>query len=222
MIKNGLFAAIIIMAPLALTGCFHDKNETNANMEKALNQEQKNNEGQMISVADGSYPIDTGSSELRWHGEKLIGSSHDGTIGIKSGELEIKDDNIVGGHFVIDMATIQDDKGTEMLVRHLSGEDFFDVEEYPEARLAIKNIEEAGGGQYRATADLEIKGMTNEIQFLADTKINGTMLTAGSEFTIDRTRWDIRYGSGKFFKSLGDAAIRDEITFDVRIVVDTG
>jgi len=34
---------------------------------------------------------------------------------------------------------------------------------------------------------------------------------------LDRTKWDIRYGSGKFFQGLGDKMIYDdfEVTFDI-------
>lgn len=30
---------------------------------------------------------------------------------------------------------------------------------------------------------------------------------------IDRTKWDVKYGSASFFESLGDKAIKNEIEF---------
>jgi hypothetical protein len=49
-------------------------------------------------------------------------------------------------------------------------------------------------------------------------KIEGNELTASGTASIDRTKWDIRYGSGKFFSGLGDNMIKDEfeIKFELK------
>jgi hypothetical protein len=41
------------------------------------------------------------------------------------------------------------------------------------------------------------------------------ILSAKADFVIDRTKWDIKYGSGSFFKEMGDKAIKDEIIFSL-------
>ena len=64
---------------------------------------------------------------------------------------------------------------------------------------------------------MTIKGITNEISFPAKVSFaNGTVKALGTA-KLDRTKWDIRYGSGKFFDGLGDKMIYDEfeITFDI-------
>jgi hypothetical protein len=45
-------------------------------------------------------------------------------------------------------------------------------------------------------------------------------LLANSEFSIDRTKWDIKYDSGNFFQDLGDRAIKDDIYFNINIVTN--
>jgi len=35
---------------------------------------------------------------------------------------------------------------------------------------------------------------------------------------IDRTKWDVRYNSGKFYDNLADDTISDDIEFDMKIV----
>ena len=68
-------------------------------------------------------------------------------------------------------------------------------------------------------ANLTIKGISNPITFLAETsKLNGKTVVQ-SKFKIDRSRWDVRYGSKSFFNDLGDQAISDVITFDVFLIV---
>ncbi len=37
------------------------------------------------------------------------------------------------------------------------------------------------------------------------------------EFTIDRTKWDVKFRSGKFFDNLKDKLIYDDITISVKV-----
>jgi hypothetical protein len=46
-------------------------------------------------------------------------------------------------------------------------------------------------------------------------------LTATAKITLDRTKFDIKYGSGKFFEGLGDKMIYDEFTIDVNLFAAT-
>jgi hypothetical protein len=42
--------------------------------------------------------------------------------------------------------------------------------------------------------------------------------TSKAKIKIDRTKWDIIYNSGNFFKDLGDKLILDEIEFDIHLL----
>jgi hypothetical protein len=44
-------------------------------------------------------------------------------------------------------------------------------------------------------------------------KTDGSTVTADAVVKIDRTKYEIKYGSGKFFENLGDKAIYDD--FDI-------
>jgi polyisoprenoid-binding protein YceI len=100
---------------------------------------------------------------------------------------------------------------------HLKNEDFFDVENHPEATIAITSTQavsdEENGDYVMATADLTIKDITNTVTF----PIYSEESLDVAKITIDRTLWDIRYGSNKFFDDLKDKAIKDEIDFEVNI-----
>ncbi|MFW5891269.1 MAG: YceI family protein, partial [bacterium] len=41
-----------------------------------------------------------------------------------------------------------------------------------------------------------------------------------AEITVDRTKYNVRYGSGKFFDNLGDNMIYDDFTLDVKIITE--
>ncbi len=173
-------------------------------------------------TATASTPIDgekkevkTSESTVVWKGYKVTGS-HAGTIALKEGFLLFDGNKLTGGEFVIDMSTlVTTDKLGDMkgkLEGHLKSDDFFGVEAHPTAKLVFTNIKTFNKNSHTATGDLTIKGTTKPITFVIS--IYGSKATA--TLKIDRTKYDIKYGSGSFFDNLGDKAIYDE--FD--LVVD--
>ena len=166
---------------------------------------------------DASFTVDTDASTMTWQAEKIVGNSHQGEISLSSGSLERQDGAFVSGNFVIDMNSI--DYSSQGLVGHLKSDDFFSVETYPEAGFALTSMESLGNGMYAVTGDLTIKGTTNEITFEATELTQDETLVMESSFSIDRTRWGINYDSGSIFSGLGDSAIRDEIAFELNLVL---
>jgi len=92
-------------------------------------------------MRDGIYSVDVSKSKIRWGAGRITGSDQTGNISVKTGNLKIANGKIVGGIFIIDMATISDLKGSKAIENHLSGEDFFDVGKYPEAKFVLKKTE---------------------------------------------------------------------------------
>lgn len=148
-------------------------------------------------------------SKVVWKGYKVTGS-HEGTIAIKSGSLTFDNSKLTGGEFVIDMTTINTTDlqggGKDKLDGHLKSDDFFGVEKYPTAKLLFKKVTASGKNAYNVTGDLTIKGKTNPITFTIS--IYGNKATASLK--VDRTKYDVRYGSTSFFDNLQDKAIYDE------------
>ncbi len=160
-------------------------------------------------IEDGVQEVKVGTSSVTWKGYKVTGS-HIGNIELKQGALEFKDGNLVGGEFIIDMSTIEstDLEGDykAKLEGHLKSDDFFGVESYPTAKLVFNKVKSTGKNSYEVTADLTIKEKTNPVTF--DISIYGNKATANIK--IDRTKFDVRYGSTSFFDDLQDKAIYDE------------
>jgi YceI-like domain. len=84
------------------------------------------------------------------------------------------------------------------------------VENHPTASFKINNTSKEKD-KYVVTGDLTIKGITNLISF--DLFMEGNTSTAHIEF--DRSKFDVRYGSGSFFDNLGDKTISDTIELEV-------
>jgi len=153
--------------------------------------------------------VKTESSKVVWKGYKVTGS-HEGTINLKSGFLIFNEGNLTGGEFVMDMnSLITTDLEGEYkgkLEGHLKSDDFFGVEKNPTATLIFKEVKSTGKNSYKVTGDLTIKGITNTVIF--DLSVYGNK--ANVSLKIDRTKYDVRYGSTSFFDNLKDKAIYDE------------
>tara|TARA_B100000497_G_C7659220_1_gene396931 strand:- start:48 stop:1127 length:1080 start_codon:yes stop_codon:yes gene_type:complete len=160
--------------------------------------------------------VSSTASTISWVGKKVTGK-HSGTIGLKSGQLQFDGSSLVGGEFTIDMSSLKvtdlkPGKGKEKLEGHLSSADFFGTLSHPTALLKFASVKSTGGGNYDITADLTIKDIKNTISFQAN--VNGDAATA--DITVDRTLYDVKYGSTKF-GALADKAIYDDFELSVSL-----
>jgi len=158
-------------------------------------------------------------SLVSWKGYKVLGN-HTGEIRIKKGDLKFDGDQLVGGNFVIDMSTISstdlEGETAQKLIGHLSSPDFFAIQEFPTADFVITKVISRGqAGDYKIIGDLTIKGKSQEISF--NTMFKDNVATASTK--IDRSKFDVRYGSGSFFENLGDNTIYDEFDLDIKLVL---
>jgi polyisoprenoid-binding protein YceI len=164
------------------------------------------------------YKADTGKSQITWLGKKVTGQ-HNGTIALKSGTLSVENNAISSGKFVIDMTSLKnvdltDAETNGKLIGHLKSDDFFSVEKYPEATLVITEKAEFNGNEAHVKGDLTIKGITNPVGFHV-TK-DGNVYT--TNITVNRAKYNVRYGSKSFFSDLGDKVIYDNFEIGVKLV----
>jgi polyisoprenoid-binding protein YceI len=159
--------------------------------------------------------VNVEKSTVHWLGKK-IGGQHDGFIKLKSGTLVLKNNKLVSGNFVIDMTTITNtdlaDEGyKQKLVGHLKSDDFFGVDKFPTATLIVTSSTTFVNGKATLTGVLTIKGKKETITF--DVVKTGNTYTA--KIDVDRSKFDIKYGSTSFFDNLGDKAIDNIFTLDI-------
>lgn len=161
--------------------------------------------------------VDVVNSQVNWKGEKVTGQ-HEGTIKLQEGTLQFNDNKqLTGGSFVMDMSTLTvTDLEGEMkgkLEGHLKSDDFFGITQHETSKLVITKVE-GKDGNYKVTGDLTIKGISFPNTFNMTIKDNNT---ANANLTIDRTKYDIKYGSSSFFDNLKDKAIYDEFELSVNL-----
>jgi len=158
--------------------------------------------------------IKTSESSAIWTGKK-VGGSHTGNINLKDGNLTFNNGELTSGKAIIDMTsiTVIDLTGEtkEKLEGHLKSEDFFSVETNPEATLNFTEVDKKSDGVYDVTAAMTLKGITNPVNF----ELTTTDDTATTTLVIDRSQFNVRYGSKSFFNDLGDKMIHDNFHVDV-------
>ncbi|KAA3648576.1 MAG: YceI family protein [Bacteroidetes bacterium] len=167
------------------------------------------------------YKVDQKVSSVEWLAKKVTGS-HDGTITIEKGEIEETDGMITGGIIHIDMngivvTDIKDKSTNAKLLGHLMSDDFFGVKDFPSASLKINDSKQIEGNKHLIMGDLTIKGKTHPIEIPTTLLKEDGKLVAIGEATVDRTKYDIKYGSGQFFEGLGDRMIYDEFTVKFKV-----
>ncbi len=206
--KKNIFNLLIIVATgIAIVGCKNKAEEvTTTNTETAM----------LAEYDDVTYTVNVDESTIEWQGFKPTGS-HKGTINIETGTFTTNDGKIQSGSFVIDMSSIKESEDNARLEGHLKSADFFDVENFPIAGFEITGLE-VKADNIILSGNLTLKDTTNNVTFPVTVVLEDDTLTLSSEvFTIDRSKWNVRYGSKSFFDNLKDKFINDDI--ELKIVI---
>lgn len=181
-----------------------------------------------ISFRDGTYRIDLDKSRLEWIGRNL-NNRHYGRIALAGGDLIVHNGVPVRGRVMMDMLSItdvdlQEDSLRELLNRHLKSDDFFAADRFPIAQFKLagwKALVKAtpGAPNCTVTGFLTIKDITRPIGFPAyiGHQEDGSV-KAHALFDIDRTLWNVHYGSGKLFERLGMHLVQDLISLELFII----
>ncbi|NER06096.1 MAG: YceI family protein [Okeania sp. SIO3C4] len=183
------------------------------------------------SVEAETMSLKLDSCSIAWVGTKPSGQ-HNGTVGFKSGELKVKDGELVGGSFVTDMPSItvldleEGDEWHTKLLNHLKDKDFFDVDSFPTGSFEITAVEKVQNATekdgivptHKITGNLMLKDVTKSITFDAKVDVkDGMVMAKTGNIVLDRTEWGIKYKSKKFFSELKDKFINDEFSIAISL-----
>lgn len=168
--------------------------------------------------AQNKLTADAEKTQMQWKGEKVLGE-HSGTIKLKSGWLNWDNNQIKGGEFIIDMTSLEESQDNQKLEGHLKSADFFDVQKFPESKLVLTESTPFDKGTGDVKGMLTIKDVTNPVEFKASSQKKDDGLWFYCRIVIDRTKYNIKYGSGSFFDNLGDKTIYDEFELKVSLMV---
>lgn len=176
------------------------------------------------------------TSLVTWVGTKPIGR-HNGSFNLSEGFINLKEGEIVGGEYIIDINTLKvldgDAESQKKLGTHLLSPEFFNAEKNPTAKFVITGVEpyeeseedkatrEKEDAEYvlqnpthKVSGNFTMNGVENGITFPAKIEIDGEAVKAEAKFNINRKDWKMSYGADE---SLGDNFIRPtvHIGFDI-------
>jgi polyisoprenoid-binding protein YceI len=189
-------------------------------------KEENNNNASESSLSlhignEKYFTIDTKESVVTWKGAMSMGSnSHTGYVDISKGELKFENGQFMGGAVEVNMNTIKDEKHRDDsgLIKHLKDPDFFDVKNFPISTIVLSKAASSNGEYNNVTGNLTIKGTTQPVTFPAKIEVKNGIVNMNGKLVIDRTKWDVRYNSGKFYDNLANEAISDSIEFNIKII----
>lgn len=169
-----------------------------------------------------NFRIQKSSSTVNWTGKKVLGL-HTGSINIASGFIEMQDNLITGGEIQIDMTSIvitdiEDKKNHDDFLAHLKNDDFFSVDKFKTAKLVISGSVKTEDNKLQIAGMLTIKDISHPVSFIATVETFTDFLHSLGEIVIDRTMYNIRYGSGKFLQNLGDNLIHDDFVLQFKLI----
>ncbi len=222
--KRPIMYFLAVMLAASVISCKKDKGEAATTSDA----------GKVKKVeAAATYAVNTAASNVLWEGYKPTGT-HNGSIKVSSGSVQMKDGKLAAGEFVMDMNSINvlDLSGDEKagLEGHLKGsddksaDDFFNVSKYPTSTFKITkvvNLENDAEANTMVYGNLTIKDQTQQIGFKANVNVTGNALKVSTpKFNIDRTKWNVKYGSKSIFDNLGDKFINDEIGLTIALAAN--
>lgn len=214
---NRILVLLLLSSFIFATSC--SKAPEGEKTETSEKESVKETSGEMANIN-----INPDESVVMWTGSKPTGQHH-GVVKDIAGNFQVNENNeIVGGKFIIDLRSLEDqdlapEDGKEKLENHLKSADFFDVEKNPQALFQITALKAEEGEDYNhiISGNMTIKDSTLNISFPAMVQQDGGKIMAKTpKFTIDRTKWGIKYGSGTI-GTIQDKLIHDEIGLQLKI-----
>ena len=180
-----------------------------------------------VTLPDGQYTVDAAASQVEWAGRNP-NTRHIGTVDIAAGVIDIKDGAITG-RVEIDMTTIRNinlegDESQPVLEAHLQSDDFFFTKMFPKAVFTVKETKRIEPGwvtapNYHVRGELTLRGVSADLEFDATVAlIEDGSFAMEAHFDIDRTRWNVIYGSTRFFEHLGMHKVFDLLSFQIRMI----
>lgn len=192
---------------------------------------EANEAAEVTAVAEAvKYGVSVSESVINWEGSDIVGKAHNGTISLAEGNLDLVEDELVGGTFTIDMKSIvnidvENPEYNAKLVGDLQSDDFFGVDSFPTAQFEITNVKaiegDSTGMTHTIAGNLIMRGVSKNIEFKAGVKSkDGYIKAVSEEFVIDRSNWNVKFRSPSFFsmEELKDKAINDNIKLQINVL----
>lgn len=182
---------------------------------------------EVLGIEQADLEVDPAGSRIEWTGRSRTGR-HVGGVALSRGSLVIREGRLAAGSFTLDMTSLHNDDIQDgllrgILVAHLSSRDFLNVAEHPEAFFETTRVlplvcGTPGAANHDVEGQLTLRGQTRDLNFPATVeRLDDGRIAVEAHFDLDRTRWGVNYGSGRFFEKLGMHLVHDLVSIQLRL-----
>ena len=171
----------------------------------------------------GTYTIDPAHSRIGFVARHAMVTKVRGSFNEYEGTGYFDAEDPTRSHLELRIEATSIDTGNADRDAHLRGNDFFDMERYPEIRFVSSAIDSVDDDHYRVTGDLTIKGVTKPVTL--DVEYTGTAVDpfgnvrVGLEgkVTVNRKDWGVNWNAAL---EAGGVLVSEKVTleFDVSAI----
>jgi polyisoprenoid-binding protein YceI len=162
-----------------------------------------------------AYVVDAVHSSIVYRVKHMNIAYFYGTFNKMSGEINLDEKNPAGSSVAIEIDADSIDSNSEGRDRHLKGQDFFSVREFPKITFKTKSCAKKGE-DWELQGELTLRGVTKPLTVMAKQTGAGEDPRSGpkagfeSEFTFKRSDFGMTYGVEK-------GALSDEVKVMIAI-----
>jgi len=168
----------------------------------------------------GTYTIDPTHSRIGFVARHAMVTKVRGSFNEFEGTGYFDAGNPTSSHLQLTIQAASIDTRNADRDGHLKGNDFFDMERYPEITFASTSVEQVDGDNYRVTGDLTIKGVTKPVT--VDFEYDGTAVDpygntrVGFEgkTTVNRKDWGVSWNAAL---DAGGVLVSEKVTLEFEV-----
>lgn len=167
-----------------------------------------------------AWTIDPAHSVLEFAVKHMMFTTAKGRFQDFSGTITFDEQNVRNSRVEVTIQTGSLNTNADDRDAHLRSEDFFAVEQYPEATFRSTKVEPSGGNDFTIVGDLTIKGVTQEVTLDATFQGTGTnpwgQQVAGFEARGSFNRKDFGLNWNQALES-GGVLVSDEVKLSLDV-----
>jgi len=174
----------------------------------------------LTHVLSGTYAIDPSHSRIGFVARHAMVTKVRGSFNDFAGTGTLDADNAHNSNLALTIQAASIDTRNADRDGHLRGNDFFDMETYPEIIFQSTAVEQLDDANFRVTGDLTIKGTTKSVDIdfeytgTAVDPFGNTRLGLEGSTTINRKDWGVSWNAAL---DAGGVLVSEKVTLEFEV-----